>query len=45
MISQPISYLDRRVSGGFGIMLDDIVAGLAALACVQLVSHYLVNYG
>jgi phosphatidylglycerophosphatase A len=36
----PISYLDRRVSGGFGIMLDDIVAGLAALACVQLVSQY-----
>lgn len=24
----PIGYLDRRVKGGFGIMLDDIVAGL-----------------
>lgn len=28
----PISWCDRRVGGGFGIMLDDLVAGLAALA-------------
>ncbi|OOZ36817.1 phosphatidylglycerophosphatase A family protein [Solemya velesiana gill symbiont] len=32
----PIGWLDRRVSGGFGIMLDDLVAGLLALAVVQL---------
>ena len=24
----PIGWLDRRVKGGFGIMIDDIVAGL-----------------
>lgn len=30
----PISWLDKQVSGGLGIMLDDIVAGL--LACVSL---------
>lgn len=30
----PISWLDRRVDGGFGIMLDDVVAGLATLACL-----------
>lgn len=27
----PISWLDRRVSGGFGIMLDDVIAALFAL--------------
>ncbi len=26
----PISYLDKNCTGGFGIMIDDIVAGLAA---------------
>jgi len=26
----PIGWLDKKVSGGFGIMLDDIIAGLAA---------------
>lgn len=26
----PISFVDRRVGGGFGIMLDDALAGLAA---------------
>lgn len=36
----PISWLDRRVGGGLGIMLDDVVAGFAALACVQLASHF-----
>ncbi|MFK7955810.1 MAG: phosphatidylglycerophosphatase A [Lysobacterales bacterium] len=32
----PIGWLDRRVSGGFGIMVDDVLAGLYALAIVQL---------
>lgn len=31
----PISWLDKKVSGGLGIMLDDIVAGLFALACLH----------
>src|SRR5690606_9447228 len=26
----PIRYLDRQVKGGFGIMLDDVIAGLFA---------------
>lgn len=34
----PIGWLDRRVHGGFGIMLDDVIAGLFALAGVQGVS-------
>jgi phosphatidylglycerophosphatase A len=30
----PISVLDRRVGGGFGIMVDDILAGI--MACLTL---------
>ena len=37
----PISWLDRKVSGGLGVMLDDIVAGLFALGCIQLAVYWL----
>jgi len=33
----PISYIDKKIHGGFGIMLDDIVAGLMALICMHLI--------
>ena len=33
----PISYLDKNCHGGLGIMLDDIVAGIAAWACMYLI--------
>ena len=33
----PISYLDKHVHGGLGIMLDDILAGLFALAIMHLI--------
>ncbi|MGB2742306.1 MAG: phosphatidylglycerophosphatase A [Cognaticolwellia sp.] len=33
----PISYLDKNCHGGLGIMLDDIVAGVAAWACMYLI--------
>lgn len=32
----PISIADKKLHGGFGIMLDDILAGLAAFALMQL---------
>jgi phosphatidylglycerophosphatase A len=32
----PISYLDKHVHGGFGIMIDDVLAGLFSLACMHL---------
>lgn len=35
----PISWLDRKVHGGLGIMLDDIVAGLFSLAALHLVLY------
>lgn len=33
----PISWLDRRVKGGVGIMLDDVAAGLLSCVCIHLV--------
>lgn len=33
----PINYLDRKISGGLGIMLDDLVAGFLAGACLLLI--------
>jgi len=38
----PIAYLDRHVSGGFGIMIDDILAGVYAMLILQLLNYYLV---
>ncbi len=36
----PINWLDKKVGGGFGIMLDDIVAGCFALAVLQLLIRF-----
>ncbi len=35
----PIGYLDRRVSGGVGIMLDDLLAALYASIVMQVVLY------
>jgi len=35
----PISVLDKQVHGGLGIMVDDILAGVFALVCLQLLSY------
>ncbi|OEU80827.1 MAG: phosphatidylglycerophosphatase A [Desulfobulbaceae bacterium C00003063] len=32
----PVSWFDQRVHGGIGIMMDDVIAGLYALASLQL---------
>jgi phosphatidylglycerophosphatase A len=37
----PISWFDRRVHGGFGVMLDDIIAALFALLVQALLAGYL----
>ena len=31
----PVKVVDTRMTGGFGIMFDDVLAGLYALACLQ----------
>ena len=36
----PISLADKHVHGGWGIMFDDILAGLAALGCLQLAAYW-----
>jgi phosphatidylglycerophosphatase A len=33
----PISFVDKNIHGGLGIMLDDIIAGFAALACMHFI--------
>lgn len=32
----PISVADKKLTGGFGIMFDDVLAGVAAWICLQL---------
>ena len=34
----PISWLDKKVHGGFGIMIDDALAGIYALIVLQLIA-------
>ncbi|MDO9105012.1 MAG: phosphatidylglycerophosphatase A [Methylovulum sp.] len=36
----PISVIDRRVHGGFGIMLDDVLAGVFAAGLLHLASQW-----
>ncbi len=38
----PINYLDKRVTGGIGIVLDDLMAGIYALLSLELIV-WLVN--
>lgn len=36
----PIGWLDKRVHGGLGIMLDDLVAGVMSAIVLALVGHW-----
>jgi phosphatidylglycerophosphatase A len=35
----PIRWVDKRVSGGLGIMLDDVLAAVPAFFILQIISH------
>ena len=37
----PIRWLDKHVHGGFGIMVDDLLAGGFAFICLQLLAHFI----
>ena len=37
----PVGWIDKNLHGGLGIMADDLVAGLYALGCVQLLLYFL----
>ena len=41
----PISLADRKVGGGFGVMLDDLLAGIAASAALLLSVMFLASNG
>ncbi|PCI08264.1 MAG: phosphatidylglycerophosphatase A [Gammaproteobacteria bacterium] len=36
----PISWLDKNIHGGFGIMLDDVIAGLFSLFFLLLIKQW-----
>lgn len=36
----PINWLDKKVHGGFGIMIDDVLAGIYALIVLQLIAYF-----
>jgi len=38
----PIGTIDKHVKGGFGIMLDDVIAGIFALACLLVLQNFMV---
>jgi len=38
----PIGPLDEKVSGGFGVMVDDLVAGVIAAAILSLLMLYVI---
>lgn len=40
----PIKWVDKNVSGGFGILIDDILAGLMAGVVLIVFVNLLVNY-
>lgn len=37
----PISWCDKHLHGGFGIMIDDVLAGVFAFACLQGLIYFL----
>ncbi|MDC0598590.1 phosphatidylglycerophosphatase A [Gammaproteobacteria bacterium] len=36
----PIGWLDKKIGGGMGIMIDDVVAGSFAWFCLQLIAMF-----
>jgi len=38
----PIQWADEHVDGGLGIMLDDILAGLASFAVLQILAYFFI---
>ncbi|QDE40724.1 phosphatidylglycerophosphatase A [Luteibacter pinisoli] len=38
----PISWLDRRVKGGLGVMLDDVIAGLFAAVALWIIQSFVL---
>jgi phosphatidylglycerophosphatase A len=41
----PVNFFDKRFHGGIGIVLDDLMAGIYALASLQILWHLLSKAG
>lgn len=39
----PIGWADKKVDGGLGIMLDDVLAGIMAFVCLQAGHYFWLN--
>lgn len=39
----PISYFDARLKGGFGVMFDDLLAAVYAVACMKGLQWWMLN--
>lgn len=37
----PIGWLDKRIDGGFGVMVDDVLAGIYAAVCLSFLGPFL----
>ena len=40
----PISYFDARLKGGFGVMFDDLLAAVYAIACMKGLQWWMLTY-
>jgi len=40
----PISIADKKIHGGFGIMVDDVIAGFFAFSVLHVIAYYSVIY-
>jgi len=40
----PIKWIDNKVKGGFGIMVDDLIAGIYALIILQFIAWTFFSY-
>jgi phosphatidylglycerophosphatase A len=37
----PINYIDKNIHGGFGMILDDVVAGIFAMGIIQTIALFI----
>lgn len=40
----PVSWFDDHLHGGIGIMMDDVMAGVYALICLQIIWYFIGGY-
>jgi len=45
IVKPPPIRLLEKVKGGFGVVLDDVVAGIYANIVLQIISHFIISFG